>query len=77
MSVGLMPVAGEIFTEVEALETLASVEVHVIGKGGILGAEGSTTLIIEEPKKDVFKIDRVYQKTRGAGLSGDPRNLIP
>jgi hypothetical protein len=77
MSVGLMPVFGEIFTEVEALETLAQVEAYVIGKGGIHGAEGSTTLLIEGPKKEVLKIDQLYQKVRGAGLSGLPQNLVP
>ena len=77
MSVGLMPVFGEIFTEVEALETLAKVKAYVIGKGGIHGAEGSTTLLIEGPEKEVLKIDRLYQKVREAGLSGHPQNLIP
>ena len=77
MSVGLVPIFGKIFTEVEALETLARVRAMVIGKGGIHGAEGSSTLLIEGPRKEVLKIDQIYQKVKGAGLSGEPRNLIP
>ena len=77
MAVGLVPIFGEIFTEVEALETLAAVKALVIGKGGIHGAEGSTTLLIEGPKKEVLKIEGVYRELKGAALSGDPRNLIP
>lgn len=76
-AVGLVPLWGEIFTEVEALETLARVSAFVIGKGGIHGAEGSTTLLVEGPAKEVLKIDRIYQQVKGAGLSGEPRNLIP
>ena len=76
-AVGLVPLFGEIFTEVEALETLAGVSAFVIGKGGIHGAEGSTTLLIDGPAKEVLKIDEIYQKVKGARLSGDARNLIP
>lgn len=77
MAVGLVPIFGRIFTEVQALETLAKVKAVVIGKGGIQGAEGSSTLLIEGPEKEVLRIDRIYQKVKGAGLSADPRNLIP
>jgi hypothetical protein len=76
-AVGLVPLFGEIFTELEALEALARISVFVIGKGGIHGAEGSTTLLVEGPPKEVLKIDRIYQQVKGAGLSGEPRNLIP
>jgi len=76
-AVGLVPLWGEIFTEVGALKALARVSAFVIGKGGIHGAEGSTTLLVEGPAKEVLKIDRIYQQVKGAGLSGEPRNLIP
>ncbi len=77
MAVGLVPIFGEIFTEVNALETLAEVNVAVIGRGGILGAEGSTTFLIEGERDEVQKIDRVYQGVKGLALSGEPRNFIP
>jgi len=76
-AVGLIAVFGRIFTEVEALETLGGVKAWVIGKGGIHGAEGSTTFLVEGPQKEVMKIDKIYQSAKGSGLSGDPRNLIP
>ena len=76
-SVGLIPIFGRIFTEVEALQTLAKVKVSVIGKGGILGAEGSSTFLVDGPKNEVLQIDRIYQSVKGVGLSALPRNLIP
>lgn len=76
-AVGLIAVFGRIYTEVEALENLARVKAWVIGKGGIHGAEGSTTFLVDGPAKEVMKIDKMYQRVRGSGLSGDPRNLIP
>jgi hypothetical protein len=76
-AVGLIPVFGSLFTEVEALETLAGVKAWVIGKGGIHGAEGSTTFLVDGPPKEVMKIDKIYQSVKGSGLSGEPRNLIP
>jgi len=76
-AVGLIPVFGSLFTEKEAMEALAGVNVWVIGKGGIHGAEGSTTFLVDGPPKEVMKIDKIYQSIKGSGLSGDPRNLIP
>jgi len=76
-AVGLIPIFGRIFTEVEALEALAGVKAWVIGKGGIHGAEGGTTFLVDGPPKEVIKIDKIYQSVQGSGLSGDPRNLIP
>mgnify|MGYP005841677097 CR=1 FL=1 len=43
---GLFPVYGEVFTEVEALRTLADVEAIPCGAGGIAGAEGGTALLL-------------------------------
>ena len=77
MAVGLVPIFGEIFTEVEALESLGGVKALVIGKGGIHGAEGSSTLLIDGPRNEVLKIEAVYREVKGAALSGHPRNLIP
>ena len=76
-AVGLIPIFGRIFTEVEALEALAGVKAWVIGKGGIHGAEGGTTFLVDGPPKEVIKIDKIYQSVRGSRLSGDPRNLLP
>lgn len=76
-AVGLVPLFGKLFTEVEALESLAAVKAWVIGRGGIHGAEGSTTFLVEGPSKEVMKIDKWFRSVRGSGLSGEPPNLIP
>ena len=47
MAVGLLPLYGRIVTEQTALEILTGVSATVIAAGGICGAEGATTLLIE------------------------------
>lgn len=44
--VSLFPVCGDVFTEIEALRTLAGVEAIPCGAGGIAGAEGSVSLLL-------------------------------
>lgn len=76
MSVGLIPLMGRIFTEVDAIKTLANVDVVVIGAGGINGAEGSTTLLVEGKDDEVMRIDALYQEIRRAITSGSAESLI-
>jgi hypothetical protein len=56
-SVGVVPIIGEIFTEIEAVHTLTGNNPIAIGRGGINGAEGSTTFVLkgEKNKLDYFK----------------------
>lgn len=64
-AVGLLPLPGEIFSEIEAFKLMGNVEVYIIGAGGIGGGEGSYTFMIEGDEavvKDIF--DRV-EKIRG------------
>jgi len=42
----LLPVVGEVFTELDALTALTGAEVHLIASGGVCGAEGSVWLSI-------------------------------
>jgi hypothetical protein len=53
MAVGVLPLTGKIITEKEALEGLTGVKATVIAAGGILGAEGATTLLIEGSKAQI------------------------
>jgi hypothetical protein len=46
MKIGLFPLFGEVFTEIEALETLFDLEVLHVGSGGVGGAEGAVTLLL-------------------------------
>lgn len=76
MAVGLFPIFGRIFTEVEALGALARVRCLVIGKGGIQGAEGGTTFIIEGQEEEVKKIEEIYRQIQGSGISGVAESLV-
>ena len=75
MAVGLMPVIGRIITEVEAISALVEVDCFVIGKGGISGAEGSTTLIVDGPRPHVTQIERLVETIKGSTVSGIPETL--
>ena len=55
MAVELVPICGEIYTEKEAIKTLTKVHPQVIGKGGIRGAEGAITLIVDGEESEVLK----------------------
>jgi hypothetical protein len=75
MAVGLVPVPGRLITEQTALTILAPVKVTVIGRGGILGAEGATTLIVEGEPEEVEKICQLLLSLKGAGISGIAESL--
>lgn len=76
MAVGLIPIKGEIIDERKALEILAQVKATVIGMGGIFGAEGATTLIVEGETKEVQKILEIIESIKGAQVSGSPQSLL-
>jgi hypothetical protein len=44
----LLPVSGEVFTEIEALKLLTGVTAHLVAAGGVAGAEGSLWLAMDE-----------------------------
>ncbi|MHA2299575.1 MAG: hypothetical protein ACXACD_01335 [Candidatus Thorarchaeota archaeon] len=75
-AIGLIPLIGEIVTEKEALEGLAEVSVTVIGAGGIHGAEGSTTLVVDGPESEVERILEIVLSIKGTETSGTPESLI-
>ena len=62
--VGVMPVAGEVITEVEALEILG-VNAIVIGSGGIGDGEASKTFQVEGNKRDVTRVVNFIKKIKG------------
>jgi hypothetical protein len=75
-AIGLIPLVGEIVTEKEALEGLADVIVTVIGAGGIHGAEGSTTLVIDGSETEVERILDTVTEIKGTETSGTPESLV-
>lgn len=76
MAVGLIPICGEIIHEQKAIELLADVKATPIGMGGILGAEGATTLVIEGQSQEVHKIVDLVKTIKGSIISGSPKSLI-
>ncbi|SMB98288.1 hypothetical protein SAMN00808754_2248 [Thermanaeromonas toyohensis ToBE] len=76
MAVGLVPLVGKIVTEKEALEIIARVKCVVIGKGGIDGAEGSTTMVVEGEPEEVEKAVLAVLAVKGTGTSGSPASLL-
>jgi hypothetical protein len=75
MAVGLTPIVGRIVTEVESISALADVDCFVIGMGGISGAEGATTLVIDGPREHVSRIERLIEIIKGSTVSGIPETL--
>jgi len=63
----LWPVEGEIFTELEALETLCGVEACAIGAGGILGAEGSVRISVWGTREQIEQVESLLD-----GICGEP-----
>lgn len=63
--VSLFPVHGHIFTEIEALATLAGVEAIPCGAGGIAGAEGSVSLLLWGEGEAVRTAMGIIEEIRG------------
>ncbi len=74
-AVGLIPICGRIFTEKDAVEAIAPVRCFVIGKGGVLGAEGSTTLLVDGEEKAVLCIENIFKMIKGRTISGFRKSL--
>lgn len=78
MSVGLMPIIGEIFTEVEAFKLLGNVDVYVIGAGGLYEAKGSSVFQIEGKVEDIDKIISFVKGIKNSiiDVSGETLSLM-
>lgn len=69
MSVGLLPLQGEIITEIEAIKYLAEVECQAIGAGGIGEAQGSVTLEIWGEDSEVKKAISIIRNIKEQDLN--------
>ena len=56
---------GEVFTEIEAIETLAGVHAVPYGSGGVAGAEGAIRLLLRGEHPAVNKALKVVQQIQG------------
>ena len=77
-SVGLLPIYGEIITEIEAIKNLADVECQAIGSGGLGEANGSVTLEVWGEDKEVSEILSIIMKIKDEKkyISGNKESLI-
>jgi hypothetical protein len=69
-SVGLVPLAGEIITEIEAIKILLGIRAIVIGRGGIHGAEGSSTMVARGDHETLKKLIHLIKWSFQQSLSG-------
>lgn len=75
MAVGLIPVPGQIITELDALSILGYKRRWLIGRGGICGAEGSCTFLVEGEKQALEQLENVIQSIKGSLESGTEDSL--
>ncbi|MFX1548660.1 MAG: hypothetical protein ACFFCU_20800 [Promethearchaeota archaeon] len=65
MPVGLFPmVGGEVFSEIEAMEALANVEIYPIGAGGVYDGAGATIFEVSGIDEEVKKIIDLYENIK-------------
>jgi hypothetical protein len=57
----LLPVAGEIFTETEAIKELTGAEIELIAGGGVSGAEGSIWLAVSGNEEQVNSAEKLIK----------------
>lgn len=77
MAVGLLPLFGRVVTEKDALELLTGAAATVIGAGGLCGAEGATTMLVEGTEEQVDKAFALIAARAGRPVAGAPESLVP
>lgn len=75
MAVGLIPVPGQIITELDALSILGYERRWLIGRGGIGGAEGACTFIVEGASNELKQLENVIRAIKGLRESGAEDSL--
>ncbi len=70
MAVGLVPIFGRIVSEPEALRALGARDAWVIGRGGVSGAEGGATFVVDGDDRWFETFRMVLESVRGAETSG-------
>jgi hypothetical protein len=55
----LLPVPGEVFTEIEAIRLLSGAEAEMIAAGGVGGAEGAVRLALHGSEKQMEKAEEL------------------
>jgi len=76
MAVGLFPLVGKVVTEQHAIELLTGVHCTVIASGGLAGAEGATTMVLEGDLGQVEQAFSLTESVKNAACSGNKQSLI-
>jgi hypothetical protein len=66
--VGLMPVPGKAVTEVEAIDILSGTQAVAVAAGGLGGAEGAVTLVIQGADEKVSRALHIVKDVKGVTL---------
>ena len=63
----LMSIPGEVFTELDALESLFGVKASLVAKGGVLGAEGGAYFLCEGSEENINALNDAVRVLHGEG----------
>ncbi len=74
MPLGLFKLNGYVVTEIEAVKLLCGAKATLIASGGLSGAEGSVTLVVEGNENQLRSLKEVLAQVKGAEL---PKIKIP
>jgi hypothetical protein len=57
----LLPVVGEVFTEIDAISSLTGAKAEMVAAGGVAGAEGSIWLLVSGESKDIEAAQKIIK----------------
>ena len=60
----LLPLPGEVFTEIEAIRLMTGAEAEMIAAGGIGGAEGAVWLAVKGDDEEMERTEQLLQRVR-------------
>lgn len=57
----LLPVVGEVFTEIDAISSLTGADAEMVAAGGIAGAEGSIWLVVNGKSQEIENTQKIIK----------------
>ena len=61
----LLPIPGEVFTEIDAIRLMTGAEAEIIAAGGIDGAEGAVWLTVVGSGEEMHRAEELLQMVSG------------
>lgn len=61
----LLPIPGEVFTEIDAIRLLTGADAEIIAAGGIGGAEGAVWLSVDGSEEEIERAEELLQRVSG------------